>query len=47
MGHNGLRTTEDNQRGVKLEWQNCNPKKVCLESNKQMFTIFPHFEKVI
>ena len=47
MSHNGVRTTEDNQRGAKLEWQNCSPEQVRLESDGQMSTLLLHFEKVI
>ena len=47
MGHKGVGTTKDNQRGIKLEWQNCNPEQVRLESNEQMPTLLPYFEKVI
>ena len=47
MGHNGVRTIKDNQGGVELEWQNCSPEQVHLESNRQMSTFLPHFKKII
>ena len=47
MSHNGVGTTKDKQRGAKLEWQNCSPEQVRLESDGQMSTLLSHFEKVI
>ena len=32
-GHNGVRATEDGERSPKLEWQNCSPKQVRLQSD--------------
>ena len=46
-GHNGVRATEDSERSAKLEWQNCSPKQVRLQNDRQMSTILLHSEKIV
>ena len=44
-GHNGVRATEDDERSAKLEWKNCSPKQVHLQSNGKIAALSKFISK--